>query len=137
MSVRYACIPVLAAAILSIRGVSARLLVASSNIREKTNDGTGFIKVEGEECVKLQNEISNERFIGNTYNYGCEGTLVCLEDESSSTGARCVDVLTERKSKFFCVGYCEDNGNTYMCCRDCCHFRPEVDSCYDNCMNSM
>lgn len=115
----------------------ARLPVASSNIREKTKDGTSFTKVEGEECVKLQNKISNERDIGNTYNHDCEGTLVCLEEESSSTGARCVDVLTERASKYFCVGYCEDNGNTYMCCHDCCHFRPEVDSCYDNCMNSM
>eukprot|EP00956_Cyclotella_meneghiniana_P034308 scaffold103287_cov53-Cyclotella_meneghiniana.AAC.2 len=84
-------------AVSSIHDVSARL-VASSDIREQAMEsvlGVGtFAKVKGDECIKLDAaDISNEENI-KTIDLGilgCGKALTCLEDESSSTGARCVE----------------------------------------------
>ena len=76
-----------------ISDASARL-VSSSDIRENIKKSTSFTKVEGEECIKLQEDIvSNKKDIEyvDVGILGCGDALVCLEDASSSTGARCVD----------------------------------------------
>ena len=68
--------------------------VASSDIRENIQKSTGLTKVEGDECVKLKEDgISNKKDIEyvDVGILGCGDVLVCLEDDSSSTGARCVD----------------------------------------------
>eukprot|EP00956_Cyclotella_meneghiniana_P016096 scaffold25203_cov36-Cyclotella_meneghiniana.AAC.2 len=79
----------------SIHDVSARL-VASSDILEQPMESVGtFSKVMGDECIKELDvaDISNEEDI-KTIDLGilgCGEALTCLEDESSSTGARCVE----------------------------------------------
>eukprot|EP00956_Cyclotella_meneghiniana_P043850 scaffold290794_cov162-Cyclotella_meneghiniana.AAC.1 len=79
-------------AVSSIRGISARL-VASSDIRENIKKSTSFTKVKGDECVKFETDITNKEVFGNVDVgiLGCGKDLICYDDESSSTGSRCVD----------------------------------------------
>ena len=77
----------------SFRNASARL-VASSDLREQVIKSKGLSKVKGDECFKLEADISNVRQALVTADVGilgCRESLTCLEDQSSSTGARCVD----------------------------------------------
>eukprot|EP00956_Cyclotella_meneghiniana_P011321 scaffold15934_cov52-Cyclotella_meneghiniana.AAC.9 len=51
---------------------------------------------KGEECVKVEADVSgNKENIENVDIgvLGCGEALICLEDESSSTGARCADLV--------------------------------------------
>ena len=59
-----------------------------------------FAKVKGDECIKKldDTDISNEEDI-KTIDLGilgCGKALTCLEDESSSIGARCVEFEDRR-----------------------------------------
>ena len=80
-------------AVSSIHGVSARL-VASSDIHESIKKSTSFSKMKGDECVMLEDDTANKDGveIAAIGNFGCGEDLTCLEDESSLTGGRCVDV---------------------------------------------
>jgi len=81
------------ASILNVREVSARV-VGSSDIRENIKESKSFAKNKGDECIKLEADISgNKKDIENVDVgvLGCGEALICLEDESSSTGSRCVD----------------------------------------------
>ena len=77
----------------SIRDVSGRL-VASSDIRKQAvRESDTITEVKGDECTKLDAGIVNgeddeDIDVGIL---GCGEALTCLEDESSTTGARCVD----------------------------------------------
>eukprot|EP00956_Cyclotella_meneghiniana_P005492 scaffold7021_cov45-Cyclotella_meneghiniana.AAC.1 len=76
----------------SFRNASARL-VASSDLREQVVQSKGLSKVKGDECFKPEADISNVQQALVTADIGilgCGESLTCLEDESSSTGARCV-----------------------------------------------
>ena len=80
----------------SIVGDASARLVASSDIRENIKESKSFAKSKGEECIKLQTDVSNMK--ENTEHVdvgvlGCGEALICLEDDSSSTGARCVDFV--------------------------------------------
>eukprot|EP00956_Cyclotella_meneghiniana_P041368 scaffold224438_cov33-Cyclotella_meneghiniana.AAC.1 len=83
----------------SIHGATARLAASSDNLREKsikTSSTISFTKVKGDECNKFETDITSNKgeVIENNVDVGilaCGGDLICLEDESSSTGARCVD----------------------------------------------
>eukprot|EP00956_Cyclotella_meneghiniana_P023701 scaffold46666_cov54-Cyclotella_meneghiniana.AAC.1 len=81
------------ASILNVGEVSARV-VGSSDIRENIKESKSFAKNKGDECIKLEADISgNKKDIENVDVgvLGCGEALICLEDESSSTGSRCVD----------------------------------------------
>ena len=80
----------------SIVGDASARLVASSDIRENIKESKSFAKSKGEECIKFETDISNKK--EDTENVdvgvlGCGEALICLEDNSSSTGARCVDFV--------------------------------------------
>ena len=79
----------------SIHGATARLAASWDIIREKSST-ISFTKVKGDECNKFETDITSNKgeVIENNVDVGilaCGGDLICLEDESSSTGARCVD----------------------------------------------
>ena len=83
-------------AVSDIREVAARI-VGPADIRENIKESKSFAKMnKGEECIKLEADISkNEKDTKNVDIgvLGCGEALICLEDESSSTGARCVDFV--------------------------------------------
>ena len=94
------------ATLLNVREVSARI-VGSSDIRENIKESKSFAKNKGEECVKVEADVSgNKKDIENVDAgvLGCGGDLICLEDESSSTGARCVDFV-EVDEEADCIAY--------------------------------
>ena len=118
----------------SIHDVSARL-VASTDIRKQVLESDTIIKVKGDECIKLDAGIV-DREDGENIDVqilGCGEALACLEDESSSTGARCVDfeevsvdenatcsigscsVDSDCCSPMKCVWGCT-GGFSYICC---------------------
>ena len=76
----------------SIRDASARL-VTSSDLREQVMESKSFAKVKGDECFMLEAGTPNKEDVANIDIgiLGCGEALTCLEDESSSTGARCVE----------------------------------------------
>eukprot|EP00956_Cyclotella_meneghiniana_P009372 scaffold12966_cov24-Cyclotella_meneghiniana.AAC.1 len=76
----------------SIRDASARL-VTSSDLREQVMESKSFAKVRGDECFMLEAGTPNKESVANIDIgiLGCGEALTCLEDESSSTGARCVE----------------------------------------------
>ena len=80
----------------SFHNASARL-VGSSDLREQVKameSSASSTLAKGEECTKFDADISsNKKSIDNVdvLILGCGEALTCLEDESSSTGARCVD----------------------------------------------
>ena len=82
------------AAVSNIREVSARI-VGLADIRENVKESKSFAKMnKGEECIKLEADIPNTK--KDTENvdigvFGCGEALICLEDASSSTGARCLE----------------------------------------------
>ena len=120
----------------SIHGATARLAASSDIIREKSikkSSTISFTKVKGDECVKFDTDINNKEVIENV-DVGilaCGGDLICLEDESSSTGARCVDskeVLVKLPclpdyttgcavNSDCCSGHCSDETNSEF--REC------------------
>eukprot|EP00956_Cyclotella_meneghiniana_P017735 scaffold29168_cov52-Cyclotella_meneghiniana.AAC.1 len=124
----------------SIHGATARLAASSDIIREKSikkSSTISFTKVKGDECVKFDTDISsNKEVIENYVDVGilaCGGDLICLEDESSSTGARCVD-SKEVLVKYACLpdgawncavdsdccgGHCEDKSEWEYRNRQC------------------
>ena len=118
----YKCSAVLLGATLvtftSIGDVSARL-VASGDIRKQVLESDTITKVKGDECIKLDAGIVNTDDVENidVSIVGCGEALACLKDESSSTGARCVDFdevsVDERAS-------CFDKGEFCIIDSDCC-----------------
>ena len=85
------------ATVLNVREVSARI-ADSSDIRKNIKESKTFAKNKGEECIKLEADISGNKKKKDIENVdvgvlGCGKALICLEDESSSTGARCVDFV--------------------------------------------
>ena len=76
----------------SIRDASARL-VTSSDLREQVMESKSFAKVNGDECFMFEADTPNKEAIAvvDIGILGCGEALTCLEDESSSTGARCVE----------------------------------------------
>ena len=111
----------------SIHGATARLAASSDIIREKST--VSFTKVKGDECVKFETDITSNKEVIENVDVGilaCGGDLICLEDESSSTGARCVDskeVLVKLPclpdgflgcaiDSDCCSGYCSDDENS-------------------------
>lgn len=82
-------------AVTSICDVSARL-VATSDIRKQVFESESISKVNGDngdECIKLNADVVNREDVENIDLgiLGCGEALTCFEDDSSSTGARCVD----------------------------------------------
>ena len=103
----------------SIPDVSARL-VASSDIRKQVLESDTIIKVKGDECIKLDAGIVNREDGENidVQILGCGEAMTCLEDETSSTGARCVDfqeVSVYEKESCTNSGYCIIDSD---CCDD-------------------
>ena len=103
----------------SIHDVSARL-VASSDIRKQVLESDTIIKVKGDECIKLDAGIVNREDVENVdvQILGCGEPLACLEDETSSTGARCVDfeeVSVDEKESCTNSGSCIIDSD---CCGD-------------------
>ena len=82
------------AAVSSIPEVSARI-VGPADIHESIKQSKSFPKDKGEECIKLETNNSKNMKEDSENDdvrvLGCGEALICLEDESSSTGARCVD----------------------------------------------
>ena len=76
----------------SIHDVSARLVV-SSDIRKQVLESKTVTKVKGDECIKLDAGIVNKEDVESIDLgiLGCGEALICSEDETSSSGARCVD----------------------------------------------
>ena len=119
----YKCSAVLLGATLvtftSIGDVSARL-VASGDIRKQVLESDTITKVKGDECIKLDAGIVNREDVEDidVQILGCGEALACLEDESSSTGARCVDFEEVSADEKFCtyVGFCNSD-------LDCCGLR--------------
>ena len=82
------------AAVSNLHDVAARI-VGPADIHENIMESKSFTKVnEGKECIKLEAGISKkEKSTENVGAVGCGEDLICLEDASSSTGARCVDFV--------------------------------------------
>ena len=104
----------------SIRNASARL-VASSDVRKQVLESETIAKVKGDECIKLDAGIVNREDVENidVGILGCGEALICLEDETSWTGARCVDFeeasVYENASCKNEWEYCDKNSE---CCGD-------------------
>ena len=106
----------------SIRDVSARL-VASSDIHKQVleSETMTIMKVKSDECIKLDEGIVNREDAENIVVriVGCGEGLTCLEDESSTTGARCVDFeevsVNEKASCLSSHMECSDDSD---CCDD-------------------
>ena len=107
-------------AVSDIREVAARI-VGPADIRENIKESKSFAKMnKGEECIKIESDISkNEK---GTVNVdigvlGCGEALICLEDETSSTGARCVDFV-EVEERVSC------SADSELCATDddCCEY---------------
>ena len=81
-------------AVSNLHDVAARI-VGSSDIRENIKESKSFAKRnKGEECVKLEADVFKTKEDIENVDVGvlgCGEALMCLEDASSSTGARCVD----------------------------------------------
>ena len=105
-------------AVTSICDVSARL-VATSDIRKQVFESESISKVKGDECIKLNADIVNREDVENIDLgiLGCGEALTCFEDESSSTGARCVDFeevsVYEKASCRYEFEYCQFDS---QCC---------------------
>ena len=107
----------------NIRNVSARL-VASSDVRKQVLESETIAKVKGDECIKLDAGIVNREDVENidVGILGCGEALICLEDETSSTGARCVDF--EEASvyeKASCKNIWKKCDKDSDCCSDYCY----------------
>ena len=108
------------ATVLNVREVSARI-ADSSDIRKNIKESKTFAKNKGEECIKLEADISGgnkkKKDIENVDVgvLGCGEALICLEDESSSTGARCVDFVEVDEE-----GACSEFGGDCTYDKDCC-----------------
>lgn len=112
-------------AVSNLHDVAARI-VGSSDIRENIKESKSFAKMnKGEECIKLEADISKTK--KDTENVdigvlGCGDALICLEDASSSTGARCVEFVESNQdncaSDSSPCGYFDGNlnGEYYPCC---------------------
>lgn len=110
----------------SIPDVSARL-AGSSDIRENIDKSVSITKAEGDECVMLEEDIFNKGSVDVDF-LGCGEALTCREDETSATGARCVEFeevdlkcIGNLKQGCTCTGEmntgirtCDDSGS------DCC-----------------
>ena len=125
------------AAVSNLHDVAARI-VGPSDIRENIKESKSFAKMnEGEECIKLEANISkNEKNTENVGAVGCGEDLICLEDASSSTGARCVDFLKSLKVDEEEAGSCITVASGYYCAwgrqnvgGQCCD--PEKNWCID------
>ena len=104
-------------AVSNIRDVAARI-VGPADIRENIKESKSLVKNKGEECIKLESDISkNEKDIENVDIgvLGCGEALICLEDESSSTGARCVDFVEVEEG-----ASCVEKWHRCMRSSDCC-----------------
>lgn len=105
------------AAVSSIPEVSARI-VGPADIHKSIKESKSFPKDKGEECIKL--ETNNSKNMKEDTEHvdvgvlGCGEALICLEDDSSSTGARCVDFVEMDEEGSTCV----DKGA--LCFGDCC-----------------
>lgn len=111
-------------AVSNLHDVAARI-VGSSDIRENIKESKSFAKMnKGEECIKLEADISKTK--KDTENVdigvlGCGVALICLEDASSSTGARCVEFV-ESNQEFVesnqddCAGAYRPCGEEYAPC---------------------
>ena len=111
------------AAVSNIRQVAARI-VGPADILENIKESKSFVMKKGEECVKLQSGITkNEKDTENVDVgvLGCGETLICLEDESSATGARCVDfVEVDEGVTYDCSVKDEFCMSSFDCCFDIC-----------------
>ena len=84
-------------ALATVSEVAARI-IGPADIRENIKVNKSIVKNKGEECIKLEADIpKNEKGTENVDIgvLGCAEALICLEDDSSSTGARCVDFVEE------------------------------------------
>ena len=102
----------------SIRDVSSRL-VASLDICKQVQDSETTTKVTGDKCIKLDAGKVNREDVENIDIgiLGCGEVLTCLEDESSSTGARCVafEGVSVYEKASCSIPYCLVNSD---CCDD-------------------
>ena len=108
-------------AVSDIREVAARI-VGPADIRENIKESKSFVKNKGEECIKLEADIPKNKTDTENVDIGvlgCGEALICLEDESSSTGARCVDLVEVEDCRY---DSCDLNGSDECCdgsqCRD-------------------
>lgn len=78
-------------------------------------ESKSFAKVKGDKCFMFEADTPNKEAIAvvNIRILGCEEALTCLEDESSSTGARCVEF--EEVVQEECPYVCTDDSD---CCDD-------------------
>ena len=102
-------------------GIASARITATSDIHEQVTENKSLVKVEGDECFKLESDISNGEVFASTdvgipLVLGCGEALSCLEDKSSSTGARCVDLKETIMEENTC-GYLYDACKTDS---DCC-----------------
>ena len=81
-------------------GIASARITATSDIHKQVTENKSLVNVEGDECFKLESDISNGEVFASTdvgipLALGCGEALACLEDKSSSMGARCVDSMKE------------------------------------------
>ena len=126
----------------SIRDASARL-VTSSDLREQVMESKSFAKVKGDECFMLEAGTPNKEDVANIDIgiLGCGEALTCLEDESSSTGARCVE-FEEVGCKNYgwpcdqdsdcCGNYCRDPTDQWSPKRCACGLKGKGEECQDD-----